>query len=649
VNYPILSLRVVRFNDETLAEPIAIAFGPAGGTIGRANDCTLVLPDQQRAISRVHARIEFRGGDYLLCDLGSNPSVLNQRALGGTREARLADGDRLLIGPYLLEVSLGEPAAGAGGVTGSLTGGHDPLSAAQVLGGPLPADSPGDALRLGALDQLGQPGFGEAQQISSRPGFAGSESDHVSPEWQAFAVPQAQAPRPPSSQPSYQPSSQSSHQLSQQDQGAAAAPAGGIPADYDPLADALAQWETPAQAGTASYATAQRQASQEMAPWPAPAALPTVPLGGPTGLPPGLLDPGPAGAAMTPFDDLFGTPSMPLPSVAQPVPSAPVVPVVVPVVAPQAASVRHVMPAAAPVPAPAVAPMPVPTPAAQPDVPFAAQPDSSLGLGTSSVAAPSPLAEVPLSVPEAPPSQAIQAIHEDVAGNAQPAMSAARAAPATPAAPARHGTPGATSDDHAALFQALLEGLGLDPSRAPNLPGPEFARLIGTMLREALRGTMAVLRARSMTKREARLDTTVIVARDNNPLKFFPDVDSALAQMLTGRTAGYLPPDEALRRAFDDIEAHELAVLAGMRAALAHVLGRFDPASIEAQLKDPGTLEKVLSNRKAKLWDLFVGLQGAVAREAEDDFQKLFGQAFNEAYEAQIDELHAARARQPKP
>ena len=665
VNYPILSLRVARFNDETLAEPIAIAFGPAGGTIGRANDCTLVLPDQQRAISRVHARIEFRGGDYLLCDLGSNPSVLNQRALGGTREARLADGDRLLIGPYLLEVSLGEPAAGVGGLTGGLTGGHDPLSAAQVLGGPLPADSQGDALRLGALDPLGQPGFGEAQRISSRPGFAGSESDHVSPEWQAFAVPQAQAPLPPSSQPLIQPPGQpsypSSSQSSHQDQGAAA-PAGGIPADYDPLADALAQWETPAQAGAASYASAQRHASPEMAPWPAPAALPTAPLGGPTGLPAGLLDPGPAGAAMTPFDDLFGTPSMPLPSVAQSAslaPSAPVVPVVVPVVAPQAASVRHTMPAATPVPvpapSPAAAPMPVPTPAAQPDVPFAAQPASPVEMETSSVAAPSPLSEMPLPVPEA---SRPQAIHEDVVGNAQPAMSAARAAPAIPAAPAtpaapitptRHDTPGATSDDRAVLFQALLEGLGLDPSRAPNLPGPEFARLIGTMLREALRGTMAVLRARSMTKREARLDTTVIVARDNNPLKFFPDVDSALAQMLTGRTAGYLPPDEALKRAFDDIEAHELAVLAGMRAALAHVLGRFDPASIEAQLKDPGAFEKVLSNRKAKLWDLFVGLQGAVAREAEDDFQKLFGQAFNDAYEAQIDELHAARARQPKP
>jgi FHA domain-containing protein/type VI secretion system protein len=218
---------------------------------------------------------------------------------------------------------------------------------------------------------------------------------------------------------------------------------------------------------------------------------------------------------------------------------------------------------------------------------------------------------------------------------------------ATPATAAREDAP-VPATTNAATFQALLEGLRLDASRAPNLAEPEFARLIGAMLRESLRGTMAVLRARAMTKREARLDTTMIVARDNNPLKFFPDVDSALAQMLTGRSAGYLPPDEAVRSAFDDIEAHELAVLAGMRAALANVLGRFNPASIEAEMKDPGALEKMLSNRKAKLWDLFVELQGAVAREADHDFQKLFGSAFNDAYEAQIEALHAARKRQPK-
>ncbi|MEC5408473.1 type VI secretion system-associated FHA domain protein TagH [Paraburkholderia sp. MPAMCS5] len=564
MSYPILSLRVVQFNDEAVAEPIVVEFGPAGGTIGRASDCNLVLPDPQRAISRVHARVEFRGGDYLLCDLGSNPSVLNQRALGGTREARLADGDRLLVGAYLLEVSIGEAAAGLR----SLTGGHDPLSAAQVLGGPLPADSEADALRIGALDPLGQPGFGAQQGTSTQPRFTGSESDHVSPELRAFPV----------SQPA-------------QERGPIAPLAQGIPADYDPLADALAQWETPAQPGSGQFSATPHHAAHEMAS-PAPA-----PQGGPTGLPAGLLDTCATSPVATPFDDLFpATSAPPSASLSAPaVPSAPVVPVVVPVVAPQAASARLVTPAAA-----------------------SAQSDPT---------PPAPIA----------PPQTFATTAADSHEHAVP--------PATPGTQARPYAR-APESGNSATFHALLAGLGLDASRAPNLPEAEFARLVGEMLRESLRGTMAVLRARSITKREARLDTTMIVARDNNPLKFFPDVDSALAQMLTGRSAGYLPPGEALARAFNDIEAHELAVIAGMRAALAHVLGRFDPALIEGRLKEPGALEKVLSNRKAKLWDLFVEVQGAVTREADDDIQKLFGKAFNDAYEAQIEALHAARERQ---
>lgn len=579
MNDPILSLRVARFNDEPVAEPIAVEFGPAGGTIGRATDCTLVLPDQQRAISRVHARIEFRGGEYLLCDLGSNPSVLNQRALGGTREARLANGDRLMIGTYLLEVTIAERVAGVRSVTGL----SDPLAAVKVLGGPLPADGQGDPFGLGSLDPLGQPAFGERAGIASGPRYAGSESDHVAPEFQAFSAPVA-APRAPASAPPIAP-------------GAATPSSSGIPADYDPLADVLAQWEKPAQPGGVPAGAAHTSplfAPSPSAPSnasaftsnfaPAQALAPQVPASqnGPTGLPQSLLD-GPVGGAATPFDDLLA-------------PSAnPLIPEDLTEIAP-ASSLPDAARSARVAPAPA-------QPAVQQPSPTQREPEPA----PAAMAAPAPKASAPAPAVQPEP------------------------------APPRAAVPDGDT------FAALLEGLGLDPSRAPNLPPAELARLVGMMLREALRGTMAVLRARSMTRREARLDVTLIVARDNNPLKFFPDVDSALAQMLTGRGAGYLPPAEALERAFDDIESHELAVIVGMRAGLAEVLGRFDPASIEAQLKAGGVIDKVLSNRKAKLWDLFVERQADVSREAEDDFQRLFGKAFNDAYEAQIDALHAAR------
>jgi type VI secretion system protein len=170
------------------------------------------------------------------------------------------------------------------------------------------------------------------------------------------------------------------------------------------------------------------------------------------------------------------------------------------------------------------------------------------------------------------------------------------------------------------------------------------AETVGAMLREATAGTIDVLMARAMTKKESRIEMTMLSVRANNPLKFFPNPEGALTQMLTNSMAGYLPPVQAMMEAFDDLRAHELAVIAGMRAALAAVLHRFDPAQIERRLAVPTVMDKMLSaNRKAKLWDRLVELYGEIAREADDDLQRLFGEKFSEAYEEQVARLRAAK------
>jgi len=149
-----------------------------------------------------------------------------------------------------------------------------------------------------------------------------------------------------------------------------------------------------------------------------------------------------------------------------------------------------------------------------------------------------------------------------------------------------------------------------------------------------------VLMARAMTKRESRLEMTVLGAQANNPLKFFPDAESALSQMLTNALSGYMPPVKSIGSAFEDLKAHELAVIAGMRAALDGVLARFNPALIEA--KEPeGVMDKMMATtRKARLWDRMVALHEDILREADDDFQHLFGEKFSAAYEDQIGRLH---------
>lgn len=194
-----------------------------------------------------------------------------------------------------------------------------------------------------------------------------------------------------------------------------------------------------------------------------------------------------------------------------------------------------------------------------------------------------------------------------------------------------------------ASYAALLDGLGVDAAALGAHRPAEVARLAGTMLRTAVRGVVDVLLSRSVLKREISLDTTMLVQRDNNPLKFFPDGDGALAQMLRGASTGYLPPRTALENAFDDIRRHELAVLAGTRAAMQHLLGRFDPQAIGQTIEQAGArrgwLDRLPARRKARQWDRLVALHAELTHAGADDLQALCGRAFNDAYERQANDL----------
>jgi type VI secretion system FHA domain protein len=245
----------------------------------------------------------------------------------------------------------------------------------------------------------------------------------------------------------------------------------------------------------------------------------------------------------------------------------------------------------------------------------------------------------PAPAPAPAPRPIEQAEATAFAPTAPPVMPVPVVAPPAQVAPR---TPGATAADDP-VIQALMRGLGLT-ELSTKRSAEDIAELAGAMLREATAGTMGVLMGRAMTKRESRLDMTMISAAANNPLKFFPDADSALTQMMNGTMPGYMQPARAFANAFDDLKAHELAIMAGMRAALEGVLARFDPAAIEARLQVPTVMDKMLSaNRKAKMWDRMVELYTQMAGEADSDFHRLFGEAFGNAYEEQVARLRQTR------
>ncbi len=203
--------------------------------------------------------------------------------------------------------------------------------------------------------------------------------------------------------------------------------------------------------------------------------------------------------------------------------------------------------------------------------------------------------------------------------------------PAAPAPP-QAGDP---SDPYAALFA----GLGLPPP-VPQERSAEQLWLVGAMLRRAVEGALELLSARAIAKRELGANPTLLQPRENNPLKFSPDADAALAHLLGPAKRGFIAPLAALSDAFDDLRAHELAVLAGTRAALEEVLAHFEPSALEHRLVRTGMWDKLLAgSRDARLWAHYRTHHADIVREIGDNFDSLFGRAFRLAYEAQLDAL----------
>ncbi|MDI3382285.1 type VI secretion system-associated FHA domain protein TagH [Xenophilus aerolatus] len=591
-------------------------FGEAGGTIGRADTNTLVLSDPDRTVSRVHAQVLRRAGQFVVIDRGSNPMLHNGRSLGAGQEAVLSDGDRLVIGSFQLTVSVRQAVAAAPAPPVAT----DPFATQFGAGAaPVASDDPFADL----LDGLGAPAPAAARPPPPLPEpgpFADPMGSGAAPPPGGAADPFADllgpgaggAPAPASTAPF--------DDFSDLGLPAAAAPIasgqriddlfggvagiGGDPLALSPLADPLLQPNTSASDdpfAALGQAPAPRQA-------PRPDHVPIGQFGyTPPKAVPAAAQPRSATEDAPMFDDQTG---QPIRIARAPAPALREQP-------------THAAPAMAPAPA-VVAPPPPRVSTAPPPAPAAALPmdDAAfadlLGPGDAmGAAAPSP-APVAAPVPHA--------------------------APAVPVPPATGGIAAGDAD----LLAAFLRGLG-PVHQAPTTLTPALMERIGVLLRASTEGTLQLLLTRQELKREVRAEVTMIAAQANNPLKFSPTVDVALAHLLGPGVRGFMPAEDAMRDAYDDLRSHQFGVMVGMRAALAKLIERFGPDELEKKIAAKSALDSLFaSGRKARLWDQFVALYGTIAAEAEDDFHTLFGKAFLEAYEEQMARLKDAGAPAPR-
>ncbi len=194
-----------------------------------------------------------------------------------------------------------------------------------------------------------------------------------------------------------------------------------------------------------------------------------------------------------------------------------------------------------------------------------------------------------------------------------------------------------------ALLQAFIVGAGNPKLAMPQGFDAKTLFQLGELMRATVEGILQLLKVRSETKAEVGAKLTII-APYVNPLKFSPDADFALQQLVASQSQGFMPPLEAIHDAFSDLISHQVGLLAGLDAAMNSLIDRFAPDNLERQLIDKNLLDAVIPfKEKAKLWDLFEAKFDDIKDKAREGIDNAFKTEFLKAYENKVAELRRSR------
>ncbi|MDH5545259.1 MAG: type VI secretion system-associated FHA domain protein TagH [Gammaproteobacteria bacterium] len=181
---------------------------------------------------------------------------------------------------------------------------------------------------------------------------------------------------------------------------------------------------------------------------------------------------------------------------------------------------------------------------------------------------------------------------------------------------------------------AILKAAGLEPSVYTTSQKQEILPLLGTMLRSCMDGLVTALMARNQVKSGLRMEVTTIAPVENNPLKFSVSGDEALRNLLSSRQ-GYLGPSDAIREGFQDLQIHQLAMMAATQKTLQSLVQRFNPNILERQFDQHKSNGIKLGSKKSQYWDQYEQFYQQMENAIGDDFMHLLGEVFANAYEEQ--------------
>ena len=202
--------------------------------------------------------------------------------------------------------------------------------------------------------------------------------------------------------------------------------------------------------------------------------------------------------------------------------------------------------------------------------------------------------------------------------------------------------PPVTGADQQAIV-SLLMAAGLDQANAQAASTPENIAALGQILGVTAQGLIDVLTARSAVKSQFRVPMTMMRSVENNALKSSANATEALINLLVTRNTAYLGAVDSFLEGFEDVKAHQMAMMAGMRAAFDSMLERFDPEELEERFKKRKSKSMLRLTGTAQFWEMYRNLYDEMTQDADANFQRLFGEEFARAYEDQMQRLTSGR------
>ena len=185
------------------------------------------------------------------------------------------------------------------------------------------------------------------------------------------------------------------------------------------------------------------------------------------------------------------------------------------------------------------------------------------------------------------------------------------------------------SDGFWAHFGAAL---GVDLTGMDHEAREALALNAARLLKQSVSGLQQSLRTRSELKNELRLAQTTVQTTQKNPLKVAIDPGEALSILLQPGRPGQLTAEQAVARAFRDVQAHQVALLTASRAALRGTLEHFSPERMTLRFERDN---KPLLATSGSRWRAFTRYHQALQQD-DDWSERLLARDFAQAYEEQV-------------